>query len=196
MSRSNIRRVKLRGRRGCLIWLPFLLFALMAGTTGVLYGEQMATTWDDLTGQVATPTPIPAPDYAAIVRGFRRAEQAALATTLNANNAEVLAALPVFAVGEALVQVQAAVQQLRDRQQFQQVALEDLNIVQPILEFPNARLLTRERQRIQTYTRQPAGDVLTDEQYFDADVAYQLVFDGQRWRVEKAVIAKREDVPE
>jgi hypothetical protein len=196
MSRSNIRRVKLRGRRGCLIWLPFLLFALMAGTTGVLYGDKMGKTWDDLTGQVATPTPIPAPDYEAIVRGFRRAEQAALATTLNANNAEVLAALPVFTVGNALVQVQTAVQQLRDRQQFQQVALEDLTIVQPILEFPNAKLLTRERQRIQTYTRQPAGDVLADDQHFDADVAYQLVFDGQRWRVEKVVIAKREDVPE
>lgn len=196
MSRGNTRRVKLRGRRGCVIWLPFLLFALIAASAGIVYGEQVAVTWEELTGKVATPTPVPTPDYEAIVRGFRRAEQAALATTLNANNAEVLAALPVFAVGDALVQVQTAVQQLRDRQQFQQVALEALNIVQPILEFPNARLLTRERQRIQSYTRQPAGDVLTDEQYFDADVAYQLVFDGQRWRVEKAVIAKREDVPE
>lgn len=196
MSRGNTRRVKLRGRRGCVIWLPFLLFALIAASAGIVYGEQVAVTWEELTGTVATPTPVPTPDYEAIVRGFRRAEQAALATTLNANNAEVLAALPVFAVGDALVQVQTAVQQLRDRQQFQQVALEALNIVQPILEFPNARLLTRERQRIQSYTRQPAGDVLTDEQYFDADVAYQLVFDGQRWRVERAVIAKREDVPE
>jgi hypothetical protein len=196
MSRGNTQHVKLRGRRGCLIWLPFLLFVLTAGTAGAVYGEQVSITWNDLTRQLATPTPVPAPDYAALVRGFRRAEQAALATTLNANNAEVLAALPVFATGDALVQVQSAVQQLRDRQQFQQVALEDLNIVQPILEFPNAKLLTRERQRIQTFTRQPAGDVLADEQYFDADVAYQLVFDGQRWRVEKAVIAKREDVPE
>lgn len=196
MSRHNVRSTKLRGRRGCLIWLPFLLFALIAGTAGVVYGEQIQSSFNDFSRQVATPTPLPAPDYAAIVRGFRRAEQAALATTLNANNAEVLAALPVFATGDALVQVQSAVQQLRDRQQFQQVALEDLNIVQPILEFPNAKLLTRERQRIQTFTRQPAGDVLADEQYFDADVAYQLVFDGQRWRVEKAVIAKREDAPE
>ena len=196
MSRGNTRRVKLRGRRGCLIWLPFLLFALITGSAGIVYGERAAITWEELTGKVATPTPVPAPDYAAIVRGFRRAEQAALATTLNANNAEVLAALPVFAVGDALVQVQSTVQQLRGRQQFQQVALEDLNIVQPLLEFPNAKLLTRERQRIQTFTRQSTGDVLTDEQYFDADVAYQLVFDGQRWRVEKAVIATRADVPE
>lgn len=196
MSRSNTRRVKLRGRRGCLIWLPIFLFAFTVGTVGVVYGEQIQSRLDGFSQQVATPTPVPAPDYAAIVRGFRRAEQAALTTTLNANNAEVLAALPVFATGDALVQVQTAVQQLRDRKQFQQVALEDLNIVQPILEFPNAKLLTRERQRIQTFTRQSAGDVLTDEQYFDADVAYQLVFDGQRWRVEKAVIARRENVPE
>ena len=102
MSRGNTRRVKLRGRRGCLIWLPFLLFALITGSAGIVYGERAAITWEELTGKVATPTPVPAPDYAAIVRGFRRAEQAALATTLNANNAEVLAALPVFAVGDAL----------------------------------------------------------------------------------------------
>jgi len=196
MSRGNTRRVKLRGRRGCLIWLPFLLFALIAGSAGIVYGEQVVVTWNNLASQVATPTPVPAPDYAAIVRGFRRAEQAALATTLNANNAEVLAALPVFAVGDALVQVQSTVQQLRDRKQSQQIALEDLNIVQPLLEFPNARLLTRERHRIRTFTHQSTGDVLTDEQHFDADVAYQLVFDGQRWRVEKAVIATRADVPE
>lgn len=196
MSRGHTRRVKLRGRRGCLIWLPFLLFALIAGSAGIVYGGQFVANWNNLSSQVATPTPIPAPDYEAIVRGFRRAEQAALVTTLNANSAEVLAALPVFAVGDALVQVQSAVQQLRDRRQFQQVALEDLNIVQPLLEFPNARLLTHERHRIQTFTRQSAGDVVTDEQHFDADVAYQLVFDGQRWRVEKAVIATRTDVPE
>jgi len=181
-----------------LIWLPFLLLITAMLIAGVFNPEQIKRNVTVLTQSMATPTPtpIPAPDYAAIVRGFRRAEQAALATTLNANNAEVLAALPVFAVGDALVQVQTAVQQLRDRQQVQQVALEELNIVKPILEFPNAKLLTRERQRIQTFTRQSTGDVLTDEQHFDADVAYQLVFDGQRWRVERAVIATRADVPE
>jgi hypothetical protein len=196
MSKGNTQRIRLRGRRGCLIWLPFFLFALIAGTAGVVYGDQVADTWVELAAKMATPTPIPAPDYAAIVRSFRRAEQAALATTLDANNPEVLAALPVFASGDALVQVQSAVQRLRDRKQFQQFMLEDLAIVQPILEFPNAKVLTRERQRIQTYTRQSAGDVLTDEQHVDVDVAYHLVFDGQRWRVEKAVIAKREDAPQ
>jgi len=179
-----------------LIWLPILLFVFTAGTVGVVQGEQIQSKLDNFSRRTATPTPIPAPDYAAIVRGFRRAEQAALATTLNVNNAEVLAALPVFAVGDALVHVQTAVQQLRDRKQVQQIILEDLNIVLPILEFPNAKLLTRERHHIQTYTRQPVGDVLTDEQYYDADVVYQLVFDGQRWRVEKAIIDKRENVPE
>jgi hypothetical protein len=143
-----------------------------------------------------TPTPVPTPDYEAMVRGFRRAQQAALATALNSNSSEVLAALPVFAAGNALAQVQNEVQQLRDRQQFQQVTLEGLEIVQPILEFPTAKLLTRERQRIQTFTRQPSGDAMTDEQVLDAEVAYQLAYDGQRWRVEKAVIASREDVAE
>ncbi|MCB9120404.1 MAG: hypothetical protein M9936_02585 [Caldilinea sp.] len=188
--------MKLRGRRGCLIWLPFLLFLLTAGPAGVIYSQPIVTTWEKLSGIAATPTPIPTPDYAAIVSNFRRAEEAAFATSLNDNSAEVLVTMPVFAVGEALVQVQTAVQQLRDRKQFQRVVIEDLNIVQPLLEFPNARLLTRERHRIQTFTRQPTGDVLVAEQYFDADVAYQLAFDGQRWRVEKAVIAKREGVPE
>lgn len=196
MSRGNTRRVRLRGRRGCLIWLPFFLFVLIAGSAGGVYGDRVVDAWEELAGKVATPTPIPAPDYALIVQSFRRAEQAALATTLNANNAEVLAALPVFATGDALVQVQSAVQRLRDRQQFQQFMLEDLAIVQPILEFPNAKVLTRERQRIQTYTRQSAGDVLISEQHVDADVAYHLVFDGQRWRVDKAVIAARADAPE
>jgi hypothetical protein len=196
MSKSNTRRTKLRGRRGCLIWLPVLLLALIAGGIGVANGEPFIRNWNNFANRAATPTPVPAPDYAAIVRGFRRAEQAALATTLNANNAEVLAALPVFAAGDALVQVQSTVQQLRDRRQFQQILLEELAVVQQILEFPKAKLLTRERQHIQTFTRQPGGDTMTDEQYFVADVAYQLVFDGQRWRVEKAVIAKQEIVPE
>lgn len=198
MSRNHTRRVKLRGRRGCVIWLPILLLITAMLTVGVFNRDQIEQNMIVLAQSMATstPTPVATPDYESIVRGFRRAEQAALATTLSANNAEVLAALPIFAVGDALVQVQTAVQQLRDRKQFQQVVLEDLSIVQPILEFPNAKLLTRERQRIQTFSRQPVGDVLTDEQYFDADIAYQLIFDGQRWRVGKSVIATRSDVPE
>ena len=39
MSKSNTRRTKLRGRRGCLIWLPFLLFALVAGAIFIIYPD-------------------------------------------------------------------------------------------------------------------------------------------------------------
>lgn len=196
MSRSNAQHTVLRGRRGCLFWLPILLLLLVIGIGGSVYGEQIQSNWIAITQQVATSTPVPTPDYAGLVRGFRRAEEAALATTLNSNNPEVLAALPIFAAGNALAQVQNEVQHLRDRQQFQHVILEELEIVQPILEYPTAKLLTRERHRIQTFTRKPSGDVMTDKQYFDAEIAYQLAYDGQRWRVEKAVIATREDVPE
>jgi len=139
-----------------------------------------------------TPIPTPAPDYAGTVHSYRDAERAARLTLSDA----VMAQLPVFASGAALVLVENDIQTLQNANRYQRLTVEEFAINQAIVDSPTVvKLLADETHRLQTYERQATGDTLVDDQHFEAQIAYQLVNDGQRWRVDQVGFANRKEIP-
>lgn len=196
MSNASVQVETLRGRRGCMIWF-LLLIVVAASAAGYLYQDTLLQTaaaqsimeaatsaWNELLGVAPTP-----PDYEAVVRDFRRAEGALLLNALDDEpyNA-VLDQLPIYVTGEALAQLQADAQALRASNRFQRITLVALEILQPIFEYPTAKLLTRERRQVETVERRDGGDVVVDAEDRVVQGVYQLVHSGQRWLVEKAVL--------
>lgn len=196
MSNASVQVETLRGRRGCMIWF-LLLIVVAASAAGYLYQDTLLQTaaaqsimeaatsaWNELLGVAPTP-----PDYEAVVRDFRRAEGALLLNALDDEpyNA-VLDQLPIYVTGEALAQLQADAQALRASNRFQRITLVALEILQPIFEYPTAKLLTRERRQVETVERRDGGDVVVDAEDRVVPGVYQLVHSGQRWLVEKAVL--------
>lgn len=196
MSNASVQVETLRGRRGCMIWF-LLLIVVATVVAGYLYGDTLLQTpsvqsvmestrgiWNELFGVAPTP-----PDYEAVVRKFHTAEAALLLKTLDDEvyNA-VVEQLPVYATGEALLQLQADAQALRDSNRFQRITLVNLEIVQSFFEYPTAKILTREQRQVETVERRDGDEVVVNAEEKVAQRVYQLVHSDQRWLVEKLVL--------
>ncbi len=126
MGRRNRQKGTLSATWGCMVWVLMLGALTVLGACTFYFREPLK---DTISNVLATPTPSPvptlAPDYKAIVDQFRRAESAAVASALDDRNADVLAALAVFASGDALASVQKEVASLQRNNRFEKFTLEE-----------------------------------------------------------------------
>jgi hypothetical protein len=187
MGRRNRQKGTLSATWGCMVWLLMLGALTVLGACTFYFREPLV---DKFGNAFATPSPTPAPDYKAIVDQFRRAESAAVASALEEGNADVMAALAVFASGDALASVQKEVAGLQRNNRFEKFTLENLAVQQVIPNSSTAvQLLVDETHLRQTYARAATGDTLLGTDHYTASVAYQLGYDGQRWRVDDIGVA-------
>lgn len=192
MGRRNRQKGALSATRGCAVWLlMLLLLATLGACTYFLREPLQARLAEAIAAPTALPTPTPSPDFAAIIEQFRRAESAAVTSALDETNADVMAALAVFASGDALAGVQKQVASLQRNDHFESFTLEKIEVEQVLPESPTlVKLLTNETHRRDTYAREPGGDNKISTEHYEARVAYRLVYDGQRWRVDDLGIAE------
>jgi hypothetical protein len=139
--------------------------------------EQVAST------AAPIPSPPPTPDFARLVQQFRLAEQAALKTLSPA----VMEQLPIFAQGEALVDLQERVEMLQAAGYYQNLTVESIQVQQVTPDLP-AGLLVSECHHLQTYAHTTEGDRLLDEQRAELVVVYGLIHHEGSWKVEKVRI--------
>lgn len=192
MGRRNRQKGALSATRGCAVWLLMLVMLALLGACTYLLREPLQ---EKLAEAIATPalppTSTPAPDFAAIIDQFRRAESAAVTSALDERNADVMAALAVFASGDALAGVQKQVASLQRNDRFENFTLEKIEVEQVLPDSPVlVKLLTNETHRRETYAREATGDSKIGAEHYEARIAYQLVYDGQRWRVDDLGIAE------
>jgi hypothetical protein len=192
MGRRNRQKGVLSATRGCAAWLLFLVILVVLGACAFVWLKPIQQV---LANVIATPTPqptpTPAPDFAAIIDQFRRAESAAVTSALDERNADVMAALAVFASGDALSGIQKQVASLQRNDRFENFTLEKIEVEQVVPDSPTlVKLLTNETHRRETYAREAGGDSKIGTEHYQARIAYQLVYDGLRWRVDDLGIAE------
>lgn len=183
MGRRNRQAGVLSATRGCAVWLLLVLLAGLGSCTVAL--RQPLQELAEIAATPASPTPTQAPDYAAIVEQYRRAESAAVMSALEDRNADVMAALAVFASGQALAGIQKQVATLQRNDRFEQFTLEKVAVEQVVPDSPALiELLTNEIHRREIYARTATGDNKIGVEHYQSRIAYRLVYDGQRWRVD------------
>ncbi len=186
MGRRNRQKGELAAMRGCWLWLVGLSVLVVLGSCTFYFREPIQKELEEaLATPTVLPTPTPAPDFTAIIEQFRRAESAAVISTLEERNADVMSALAVFASGDALAGIQKEVAALQRNNQYERFTLEGIAVEEVVPDSPMlVKLLTNEIHLRETYTRTDSGENLAGSTHYEANVAYQVVYDGQRWRVD------------
>ncbi|MBK8051023.1 MAG: hypothetical protein IPK16_30375 [Anaerolineales bacterium] len=75
-NRTTVNSRTLRGRRGCLVWFSWLIVIRAIAAGGYYFRDEVPPVIDVVISQLnlatPAPTPVPAPDYAALIQDFRR----------------------------------------------------------------------------------------------------------------------------
>ena len=99
--------------------------------------------------------------------------------------------LPVFAHGAALDELTKQVDTLKAADQYQMLQVEQLKIIQTAPEGAVIKVLTNEVHTLATYPRSPAGAAPLQQENVKLEIVYQLIYDAERWKVEKVVVTKQ-----
>lgn len=176
---------RLKGQRGCLIWLIVLVLIGVPVYGVYVYCVDVPACVESVSKivQHATPTPTAA-DFETPVRLFRRAEEAVMKKALAPDLDQVMSALSVFATGRALQKTQDEVTMLQADNRWQELQLEDLAIEQILEESPSEyRLQTDEVYRRRIFEQQNGVDSLVADEHYQVGGAYVLEKSGDGWIV-------------
>jgi len=178
---------RLKGQRGCLIWL-IVLVLIGVPVYGVYVYRADVPAWIEPVREMlltATPTPAPtAAEFETPIRLFRRAEEAVMKKALDSDLDQVMGALSVFATGRALQKTQDEVAMLQADNRWQELQLEELGIEQILEESPSEyRLQTEEVYRRRIFEQQNGVDSLVADEHYQVGGAYVLEKSGDGWIV-------------
>lgn len=136
----------------------------------------------------ATATPLVITDpamlatYQLAIAQYRLAEKAALKSL----DPAVVAQLAVFAHGEALTGVTDQVASLIAQGRYQELTVQRLEVQQALLyEGQSAGVLVSETYTLRTYEPAEGGDRLVNEETYDGNIVYVLIYLESRWKVER-----------
>lgn len=175
-------RIILRGRRSGLLW-SFIVCIFGFVMLGYLVYKVPSLP----SASTATPTALVMPDVAQLIQSYRDAERAVLQTL----SPDVLNQLPVFAHGSALDELIKQVDTLKAADQYQTLQIEQLQIIQATSEGATINVLTNEVHTLATYPRTPEGAAPLQQDKVKLEIVYQLIYDAERWKVEKIVVTKQ-----
>lgn len=134
-----------------------------------------------------TPELITSPDelttFKLAVGQFRLAEKNALKTLEPA----VVEQLATFADSEALAAVVERIEELRAQGLYQELVVRQLDVQQAVVRDggQTAGVLVLENHILRTYQPAADGDRLVDEEGFDGQIVYGLIYLDGRWKVER-----------
>lgn len=189
---------RLKGQRGCLIWL-IVLVMIGVPAFGAYSFRAEVPEWIERVREMLLPA-APAPtaaDFETPIRLFRRAEEAVLKKALDPDLDQVMGALSVFATGRALQKTEDEVTLLQADNRWQELQLEDLTIEQILAESPpEYRLQTDEVYRRRIFERQNGVDSLVADEHYQVGGAYVLAKSGEGWIVsDYGALNNRVDLP-